>query len=477
MANLLDNSKYSSYEFKQISKLPAPDTIPPRRGTKQLIQLNNPTTGASDYFGMTVDIYGRLVAIAAPYDDTNGSSSGQIHFYDVYDLSYRGFMSGVAGQYVGDVFRMTGNKLISASSVSEIGHYRNDIHQFLTTAGYTPTPSSLPNPNAETSSTADDFGYSVSLCDGQAVIGARFEEYLDTTVSPSVLYTNTGVAYIYSWSSTTTPTLRHTVYPVNPKTTNRYFGSSVDCRPGLVAIGDYGKDGNGGTWGNSGGCDIYIRYATSLYPAYGNAELEHNTPVGLNMTAGVPTGDQAFQSLILVGDKVYGSVIGDGNWTDKLARATIIEYDIPSKTFRNYYRIEPEGNPTGTGTYTLYLYKFHVDGGLVSASHRTLTATSTSINTEAVTIFDRATYSQIYIIYNPNPNTTSVYDQFGSTTQTIRRANALSGNHLVIGAYAEDVNAGNSGVAYIYNIEDQMACAARAFQFELFETQLLATVN
>ena len=61
-------------------------------------------------------------------------------------------------------------------------------------------------------------------------------------------------------------------------------------------------------------------------------------------------------------------------------------------------------------------------------------------------IFDATTGSLLHTLHNPNAYGTSANDQFGTSM-------AISGNRVVVGAYAEDESGGtDSGKAYFYQI-------------------------
>jgi len=153
--------------------------------------LDNPNaynTSANDYFSYSLSICDNYAIVGARLeDDAGGSSSGKAYIFNP----------------------STGALL------------------------YT-----LDNPNAYSTSGGDNFGYSVSICDNYAIVGAYEEDDAGGTDS--------GKAYIFDPS---TGNLLYTLDNPNAYNTsaNDKFGSSVSISNSHAIVGAYLEDDAGGT--------------------------------------------------------------------------------------------------------------------------------------------------------------------------------------------------------------------------------------
>lgn len=209
--------------------------------------LNNPnpySTSTDDYFAGSVDIFGNYAIVGAYGEgDTGGDNSGKAYVYEVntgnllwtfnnpnaYNTSandYFGYRVGICGNYA----------IVSAYREGDAsGTLSGKVYIFsLTTGALLQT---LNNPNAYGSSTNDYFGYSVSITDQFAIVGAYGEADAGGTSS--------GKTYIFN---AVTGALTQTLNNPNAynTSTNDYFGYSVDISGNYAIVGAYQEDEAGG---------------------------------------------------------------------------------------------------------------------------------------------------------------------------------------------------------------------------------------
>jgi hypothetical protein len=88
----------------------------------------------------------------------------------------------------------------------------------------------LSNPNIDTTSSSDRYGYGNAITDDYIIIGSDLED--------SSGYSNQGVIYVYEIVNETTITLRHTLTNPNSTGTNQYWGQRIDANGDYIVVGD-----------------------------------------------------------------------------------------------------------------------------------------------------------------------------------------------------------------------------------------------
>ena len=161
-----------------------------------LYTLDNPTPSSDDEFGRTVSI-SDTHAIVGAYGD-GSTNSGKAYIFDLSDgsLAYTLNNPTAYDTSSGDWF---GWSVAISSNYAIVGAYQeDDAGGFSSGKAYIFDVSdgslvyTLDNPNAYSTSNADNFGYSVSISDTQAIVGAYYEDDADGT--------NSGKAYIFDLS-------------------------------------------------------------------------------------------------------------------------------------------------------------------------------------------------------------------------------------------------------------------------------------
>ena len=217
--------------------------------SKELIitTLDNPNPygiSTSDLFGWSVSIT-ESYAIVGTYseDDAGGTNSGKAYIYDnsTGNLLYTLDNPNPYGTSVNDRF---GWSVSITESYAIVGAYREDdaggtdsgkAYIYDNSTGnllYT-----LDNPNAYGTSASDRFGQSISISESYAIVGAYVEGDAGGT--------NSGKAYIFS---TSTGNLLYTLDNSNAYDTSAsdYFGYSVSITESHAIVGVFREDDAGG---------------------------------------------------------------------------------------------------------------------------------------------------------------------------------------------------------------------------------------
>lgn len=291
-----------------------------------------------------------------------------------------------------------------------------------TTATLTTT---FDNPNADTQSTADQFGYSIAASGPRVMIGARDED------APS--FTDTGKAYAFNGS--TTPTYQFD----NPSDgTPDNFGASVAIQNSTYVIGAPGDDD---PESDSGKVYLY-----DVQGAWDRGEGTPTTPIytfinpnrnAANVTQGAGTysGDQFGFSVSISGDYIVaGAPYEDAGAVDG-GRAYV--FDINTK---NLIQTLTQPSP---GNNEFFGWDVAIDGS------KTVVGAKGRINDNGeVYVYDTTSGVLLHTLVNPNTDPGDAADNFGTSV-------AISGKYVIAGAPYEDdqpATEQHAGAAYVYDI-------------------------
>ena len=218
------------------------------------------STSASDFFGISVSTSDNYAIVGAYGEgDAGGTNSGKAYIYStstgslLYTLDNPNAYSTSSSDSFGYSVGISNNyAIVGAYGEDDAGGLSSGkAYIYSTSTGsllYT-----LDNPNAYSTSANDSFGYSVSISDNYAIVGAYGEGDAGGTIS--------GKAYIYS---TSTGSLLYTLNNPNAYSTsaNDFFGNSVSISDNYAIVGAYQEDDAGGT--SSGKAYIYSTSTGSL---------------------------------------------------------------------------------------------------------------------------------------------------------------------------------------------------------------------
>jgi hypothetical protein len=425
-----------------------------------LFTLNNPnaySTSTNDEFGGKVAISGNYAIVGAYFeDDAGGANSGKAYIYNVttgqllYTLDnptasgtsafdYFGYPVGISGNYAivgayleddagnnsGKAYMFTVNDLIDASQIEQISftngvefNFQSDkLFQRAHSAGN--LIQTLHNPNAYSTSAADQFAVAVAISGNYAMVQASAEDDAGGTSS--------GKVYIYN---VTTGALLFTLNNPNVYSTSASdaFGLDVAISGNYAIVGAPFEDDAGGA--NSGKAYIYnVTTGALLYTL--------NNPTAFSTSAGDFFGNVVAISgnYAIVGARAEGDAGGVNS-----GKAYIYNVTTGALLFTlnnpNTYSTS-DGDTFGwsvaiSGNYAIVGAYFEDDTGGGSSGK--------------AYIYNVTTGALLYTLNNPNAYSTSNADNFGDAV-------AISGNYAIVGAPLEDdTGGGSSGKAYIYNV-------------------------
>jgi hypothetical protein len=399
-----------------------------------LYTLHNPNaygTAASDTFGGGVQMSGDYAFINAQgEDEAGGQGSGKVYIYNVTTgalvktLNNPNAYGTVASDNFPITIAISGNYLLATTFYEDDSGGLNSgvAYIFQTTTGNwddTTLVHTLNNPNAYGTTFNDHFGYSGGISGNYCAVSARQEESVAGD-------DNSGRVYIFN---VTTGALLHTLDNPNAYGTSAgdYFGEIVTMQGNYLMVGS--RD-NGPT--NNGNGVLYIfKTTTGDWTDTTLIKSIDNPTVGgaTHWTFSISTSEK-YMVVGNSGELGYAGVTyifktTTGDWTDTALIHTLQNPDTDPATVADEF-----------GAFV------SISGGAVAISaFRESDASGTQSG--KVYIFELATGLLLKTIDNPNAYGTSANDFFSFP--------AMSGNYLVVGAYAED-ETGNltSGKAYIF---------------------------
>jgi hypothetical protein len=416
---------------------------------------------ASDYFGNAVSISGNYAIIGANYDDHSYSNQGSAYIYkktgNSWLLEQKLYASdAAASDYFGRSVFISGDyAIVGAQYDDDNGTNSGSAYIFKRDGtNWTQQEKLLPSDGAEN----DYFGFSVSISNDYAIIGAYGSDNEKT---------DTGSAYIFkrdgtSWSQAIKLTCGDAASGDN-------FGYHVSISNTYAIVGSKGDDDNGPS---SGSAYVYKRNGTSW-------ELL----LKLKSHDGIPNEAYGFNVAISDNDLIIG--VSEG-YTNNVSTGTAYIYSINSRPsfleINNQSIIDP-GTPLVTSVQIM-----DTDG-------RDITITAISSNQNAISndnIHIQGSNSNTYVASTISgeikdislaitPSTMECIDTtitliltdadgLTSTTpfevtipaseQKIIASDgaasdyygyriAMSGDYAIVGAYADDDNGNASGSAYM----------------------------
>ena len=398
--------------------------------------LDNPNaygTSLDDRFGISVASSGTYsIVSASEEDDAGGSTSGKAYIFDnatgalLHTLDnpnpYGTSQSDQFGCSVGitDTYAIVGAK--QEDDVGGTGTDSGKAYIYNTVTGA--LLHTLDNPTAYGTSQNDQFGYSVSISDTYAIVGAKQEDDVGGSTS--------GKAYIFN---IVTGALLHTLDNPNAYGTSAgdQFGGNVAITDTYAIVGAYQEDDYDGTfWSQSGKAYIFdnatgvLLHTLDNPNAYGTGEVDRfGYSVSITDTyAIVGAYDE---------DDAGGNSSGKAYIFNTVTGALLHTLNNPnaySTSGGDYF-----GSSVAiTDTYAIVGASGEDDaGGTLSGK---------------AYIFNTATGALLYTLDNPNPYGTSQNDFFGFSV-------AITDNYAIVSAYVEDDAGGNSsGKAYIYSLSE-----------------------
>ena len=365
----------------------------------------------SDKFGFTVSLSGDRALVGAFSDDDNGSDSGSAYVLDFDGLNWSQTAKltasdGAAGDNFGLSVSLSGGRaLVGASKDDDNGSDSGSAYVFdFNGTAWSETTKLLPADGA----TGDEFGVSVSLSGDRALVGASFD---DDNGSFS------GSAYVFDFNGTTwTETAKLTA---SDGAASDRFGESVSLSGARVLVGAFSDDDNGSVSGSAYVFDFNgtaWSETTKLLPADGAAFDRFGESVSLS-------GDRA----------LVGAIFGDGNASDS---GSAYVFDFDGTTWKETTKLT--ASDAAAGDQFGFSVSLTGDRALVGAS----LDGDNGINSGSAYVFD--------FIGTAWSETTKLLPADGAAGDQFGYSVSLSGNRALVGAFRDDDNGTDSGSAYIF---------------------------
>lgn len=387
--------------------------------TVPVLSLDDGTPLTNEQFGFAVAISGDRVVVSAPRDDTMGNDSGRAFAYDLSSptpgvpTAILTDSSPAADDLFGMSLSLSGDMVAVGAHLDDDGASNSGSVYCFDLASVTPevAVASIDNPGP---STNDEFGRAVALSGSRLLVGASG----DNTGASSA-----GSAYVFEVLSGTPGTPVASINNPSPSS-NEEFGGAVAISGSSVVVGS-SRDDKGAS--NAGSVAVYDL-----------AAVDPGDPV-LLIDNPSPTINDYFGGAVAAS----GSLVAVGAKQDDAGASnagTVYVYDITSPTPAVPLRVI--ANPAAQAQDEF--------GSSLAMSGDLLVVGASKNNTGGddagtVYVFNLASPTPgipAHVIDNPAP---AVGDWFGYAV-------ALSGDRLVVGAPRDDVDAGNSGMAYVYDL-------------------------
>jgi outer membrane protein assembly factor BamB len=385
--------------------------------------LENPIPAANDKFGTSASMSYSYTIVGA---STKNSFSGAAYIYNNNNgaLLHTLVNPNPFGTVTFDQF---GFSVSISDSHAIVGAYREDeaggndsgkayIYNTVTGALLW----TLDNPNPFGTVAGDYFGYSVGISDSYAIVGAYQED--------DVVDNRSGKAYIYDPS---TGALLWTLDNPNAYNTSQddFFGNSVAITDSYAIVSATGEDDANGL-GSSGKAYIFN-------PANGTLLWTLDNPNAFDTSTSDQFGNSVgiSDSYAIVGayqeDDAGGTSSGKAYIYNTVTGALLHTLDNP--------------NSFGASAGDFFGWSVSISDSYAIVGARLADDVDGNTGGKAY-IYDPATGALLMTIDNPNPFGTSVNDSFGGAV-------AVSNNQAIVGADGEDYSGGVSdGRAYMFNL-------------------------
>ena len=401
---------------------------PPNGGTSVTLQqiLNNPnaySTSGLDIFGITVAMSGNYAIVgASSEDDAGGLGSGKAYIFNVttgalvHTLDNPNAYGTSTDDNFGYSVAISGNYcIVGAHNEDDAGGTGSGkAYIFDVTTGS--LVHTLDNPNAYGTSELDSFGLPVAMSGNYAIVGAYWEGGVQA-----------GTAYIFD---VTTGSLVHTLDNPNPYGTiaNDYFGRSVAISSNYAIVGARGEDEASGN--ESGKAYIFDVLTGDLVHTLDNPNAYSES-----------WNDEFGKEVSISGNYAIVGAPGERDAGGNSSGKAYI-FDVTTGTL---VHVLNNPNAYSTSASDFFGYAVAISGNYAIVGAHGENDADGDLSGVAY-IFDVTTGTLLHTLNNPNSYSTGNSDYFGISV-------GISGNYVIVGAYAEDDASGNeSGKAYIYRL-------------------------
>lgn len=374
-------------------------------GQTPFLTLTNPSPVSADYFGWSVALSGTRILVGAPYDDSGATDAGSVYAYEltnpvptvpVRTLTKPSLVPGLA---YGFATAISGTRFaVSAAVEGAVRVY--DLNR----AG-TPSPVlTVTNPQA---GRTDSFGMAVALSGTSLVVGAPDADR----------------SYVYDLSSLNPAVPAITLTNPGPRL-NDNFGAAVGVSGSRIVVGAWISE------------RAYVFDTSVSTPSIPVLTLT-NSLQGAGNRFGASVAIEGVR--VVVGallDRVGGTLAG-----------AVYLYDLAGPTPAEPSVVVPNPVPGGSDLFgqSLSMSGTRLVIGAPGDSASGATGPNGPIGSGAAFVFDlNNPESLLSVLTLPNPDP-ALYDSFGWSV-------GISESLVVVGAFADDLGAADTGGAYVYDL-------------------------
>eukprot|EP00854_Cymbomonas_tetramitiformis_P031347 gene31347-39402_t len=368
----------------------------------QKVTANDGSSG--DYFGYSVGLSGTRLVVGAPYDDDLGSNSGSVHVYSVTDSGATFVQKitandGRIGDYFGWSIALSGTRLVVGAPYDDVDFNaeRGAVYVYsVSDLGAT----FVQKVTANDGRSSDFFGYSVGLSGTRLVVGA----YGDDGV---------GSVYVYNVSDSGATFVQKVT--ANDGSSGDSFGYSVALSGTRLVVG--APYDNGVLGSNSG--SVYVYSVT-----------DSAATLVQKITANDSSSDYFGWSIALSGTHL---VVGEPNDDDLGSNSGSVHvYSVTDSGATLVQKVTANDGSSRDG---------FGDSVALSGTHLVVGAKGDDSWRGSVYVYS-VTDSGATLVQKVTANDGSSRDFFGHSV-------ALSGTHMVVGAYGDDDLGSTSGSVYL----------------------------
>jgi hypothetical protein len=354
---------------------------------------------SSDNFGVSVAINGWIAIVGAHLDDDNGPTSGSAYLYNTTTGNQRAKLlasDGAQTDHFGfSVAISGGTAIVGAYRDGDNGGWSGSAYLFDTTTG-----NQIAKLLASDGHGADEFGYSVAISGGTAIVGAHYDG--DNGYA-------SGSAYLFD---TTTGTQIAKLLPSDGAAWD-WFGRSVAISGGTAIVGAHGDGDND----------------TSFGSAYLFDTATGNQIAKLLATDGAAWDTFGTSVAISGGTAIVGARYDGDNGSNSGSA-----YLFDTTTGNQIAKLLPSDGAADDRFGT----SVAISGG--TAIVGAVWDAPAGSQSGSAYLFDTTTGTQIAKLLASDG---AAGDKFGNSV-------AISGGTAIVGAYGDDDNGSNSGSAYLF---------------------------
>jgi alpha-tubulin suppressor-like RCC1 family protein len=426
-----------------------------RSGTtwSQQAILRAGNAGASDQFATGVAIYKDTIVIGAPTEDTTASDAGSLYVFTRSGTTWTQraqlqASNAGASDRLGDNVSIDGDTIIAGAYPEDTT--ASDAGSAYIFTGSGATWAQQAQIQASDAAATDNFGYSVSISGNTVVVGSRFD---DDGGSGS------GSAYVFVRSGTTWT--QQAKLTASDAAASDDFGWDVDIDKDHIVVAAYGEDTGGSAAGaiyvfsRSGSTWTEVKKiqasnpSASDYLGYGGVGIHDGTIITSSPNEDTKATD-AGAAYIYGSQKVTNYYITDAGKYSVDATIAGLNYKTNEVEVTGSITPAKSWKVDGTETQILYGsdpgaddnfgYAVAVDGNYAVVGSRYNDTGGTDRGAAFIFHKSGGTWTEQAMV---QPSDTADNDWFG-------RGAAISGDYVIVNAYAKTTNNTGQGAAYIF---------------------------